>query len=547
MDQAKALEQRLRGIYSQAHHEIGVAWTKYMEKVNAELKPLQEAYDLAKRSGDRDEIRRTGMALGRAQREKTIHNKYYRDLTEQLASEISRVNGQAIAYVNSVLPDSYARSYNEMAKGINSATKGYSFALVDSGTVRNLATSDKTLLPYKTVNGQKDVRWNTQKVNAQVMQGILQGESVDKIANRLSDVLEMNEASAMRNARTSVTSAQNKGRFDMLDNAAQNGIIVKKEWVAALDDHTRESHADMDGELQDYDEEFSNGLMFPGDPDGPPEEVYNCRCRMGFHVVGVVDQESGQMLYQNDNVVSDKSRRTPPAPKPSAPAPVSAPVRASSSAVGSSGTIAGVKQGEAMTHAEADTGRVNPNFADGGGYRINCQSCVCTYEARMRGFDVEVVPNDKAHPMCSRLARDSTLMWQNEDGSPATYLFGTGRWESKSNWVGPLPNARRFETKLQETLSEDARYTLGFKWRGFNSGHIVMLEKDGPDLVIYDPQSNRLYRGSYASSYLDRIAYSRSVYGSNYYKWPEVMRVDDKRFVQDVADAVMIPAGGGKK
>ena len=152
-----------------------------------------------------------------------------------------------------------------------------------------------------------------------------------------------------------------------------------------------------------------------------------------------------------------------------------------------------------------------------------------TYEARMRGFDVEVVPNDKAHPMCSRLARDSTLMWQNEDGSPATYLFGTGRWESKSNWVGPLPNARRFETKLQETLSEDARYTLGFKWRGFNSGHIVMLEKDGPDLVIYDPQSNRLYRGSYASSYLDRIAYSRSVYGSNYYKWPEVMRVDDKR------------------
>ncbi len=28
------------------------------------------------------------------------------------------------------------------------------------------------------------------------------------------------------------------------------------------------------------DKRFSNGCMYPGDPDGKPSEVYNCRCTM---------------------------------------------------------------------------------------------------------------------------------------------------------------------------------------------------------------------------------------------------------------------------
>lgn len=303
----RKMERHLHGIYTRAQRDVGKKWTAYMKQVDAELKPLQDAYAAARRSGDKAEIKKAGRELGRKQREKTINNKYFQDLTNQLATEISHINEQAVAYVNGQLPGAYVAGYNEVAKDMTATAKGYSFALADKNTIKNLETSDKTLLPYKKVNGRKDVRWNTQKVNGEVMQGILQGESVDKIATRLSDVLDMNESSAIRNARTSLTSAQNKGRFDMLDNAAENGIIVKKEWIAALDDHTRESHADMDGELADYDDEFSNGLQYPGDPDGPPEEVYNCRCRMGFHVVGV--KAAGTDKVIDFDFVSDKSSR----------------------------------------------------------------------------------------------------------------------------------------------------------------------------------------------------------------------------------------------
>ena len=43
---------------------------------------------------------------------------------------------------------------------------------------------------------------------------------------------------------------------------------------------TRPSHRQVDGEIRELDEEFSNGLQFPGDPHGAAEEVCGCRCAL---------------------------------------------------------------------------------------------------------------------------------------------------------------------------------------------------------------------------------------------------------------------------
>jgi hypothetical protein len=63
-------------------------------------------------------------------------------------------------------------------------------------------------------------------------------------------------------------------------NAKDLGIDLQKEWMATLDSHTRDSHADVDGERVDVNSKFSNGLMYPGEAGGAPAEVYNCRCTM---------------------------------------------------------------------------------------------------------------------------------------------------------------------------------------------------------------------------------------------------------------------------
>lgn len=60
-----------------------------------------------------------------------------------------------------------------------------------------------------------------------------------------------------------------------------------KTWFATLDGRTRHSHAALDGTSVETDKEFSNGCMFPGDPNGPPSEIYNCRCTLIADVDGV--------------------------------------------------------------------------------------------------------------------------------------------------------------------------------------------------------------------------------------------------------------------
>lgn len=281
------MEKHLRGIYSRAEKEIGEAWKAYMTEADATVKRLGDAYGAAKASGDAEAIRSAGIAVSKAKQERTILNARYQRLTKEMAESITNVNKTAAAYINGQLPQIYTVNYNEVARYANGALRGrVTFDLVDAGTIRRLSTVEENLLPYKVVNRKRDVRWNVAKINAEVTQGILQGESIPNISKRLANVMDMNKTSAIRNARTTVTCAENKGRIDMMHDAAEKGVIMRKGWSAHIDGRERASHAALDGDFVDMDEAFANGLMYPGDPDGEPEEVYNCRCSLVYDVVG---------------------------------------------------------------------------------------------------------------------------------------------------------------------------------------------------------------------------------------------------------------------
>jgi uncharacterized protein with gpF-like domain len=138
------------------------------------------------------------------------------------------------------------------------------------------------------------------QLNSKLLQGILNGDPVQKIAESFLVVVGNNEASANRNARTMVTGAENKGRQDSYENLADQGVVQKKVWIATPDDRTRESHLELDGEEVDIDQAFSNGLMFPGDQSGDPSEWWNCRCSMRDHIVGFVKPD-GSIKYVDGN------------------------------------------------------------------------------------------------------------------------------------------------------------------------------------------------------------------------------------------------------
>ena len=278
-EKLEEMEKRLSAIYSRADKEITKKYNDLLQKISIQDRKKRELVEVGKLSEDE---------YKKWRKKKLLYEKQAKERANEIAAELSRVNEMAMAYVNGELPEIYGLNYNAIEKTIEEIG-GYSFTLVDADTVRNLALSDETLLPYKYIDGNKDIRWNTKKVNAEILQGILQGESIPDIAKRLSNVTEMNKTAAIRNARTSVTSAECKGRQDSYIRSTNDGIILKREWIATNDGRTRHSHRLLDGQIAEVDKPFKSELgdiMYPGDPEADPSNVYNCRCTMAAVVKG---------------------------------------------------------------------------------------------------------------------------------------------------------------------------------------------------------------------------------------------------------------------
>jgi 2'-5' RNA ligase len=56
-----------------------------------------------------------------------------------------------------------------------------------------------------------------------------------------------------------------------------------KQWLSAGDERVRETHQEAEGQVVPNDQPFDVGgasLFYPGDPDGPDEEVIQCRCTL---------------------------------------------------------------------------------------------------------------------------------------------------------------------------------------------------------------------------------------------------------------------------
>lgn len=206
--------------------------------------------------------------------------KRWEKMRDDMAKRIGKSNQIAASYINDTTPGIYSLNHNYEAYQIESIT-GAAFDIYNEQTVKQLVKGENhTEFRTVSVNPIRDYKWNTQKINTALTSGILQGKSIKNLTDSFMVVMQNNRTAAIRNARTAVTSAQNSGRQECYNRAVEKGIELEKEWMATNDSRTRDSHKHLDGVIVKYNEPFPNNLMYPGDPDGEPAEVYNCRCTM---------------------------------------------------------------------------------------------------------------------------------------------------------------------------------------------------------------------------------------------------------------------------
>lgn len=264
------LTAEIESVYGQAYGEMlqktGVFMTKFYYE---DSKKRQEA---AKGLITKDDYKNWRIR-------RIFTGQWWYSMTATMADDLANSAGIAYSIINDYVPAAYAINYNWTAYFIEKNTQiDTVFTLFNEYAVERLLREKPDLLPKARIDIARDKEWSKQKMTSAVMQSILQGEDVHQLAERLSAVSDMSRNSAVTNARTMINSAENAGRRDQHDRAVRMGIKVRNLWSATLDYRTRDSHRVLDGYVVDVGKKFPNGLEYPGDTHGRPEEVYNCRC-----------------------------------------------------------------------------------------------------------------------------------------------------------------------------------------------------------------------------------------------------------------------------
>lgn len=284
----QALERRIARVYREARDELDETVKAYFESFRARDEDMKKRLDAGEITQEHYLQWRLNQ-IGRGTR--------FEALRDLMAERYTQANEVAVAYVNDATPGVYALNRNYAAYTIERTAGNVGFTLFDEQTVRRLIVEEPDVMPYyppkRAVKRGIDLAYGKSQITKNVTSGILQGKSVGKMAADLqARITEMDRTSAVRAARTAVTAAQNAGRMDTYNAAEKIGIRLQKEWLATLDSRTRHSHRRLDGERRDPDDEFSNGCRYPGDPQGKPAEVYNCRCTLITHVLDIPQDDT---------------------------------------------------------------------------------------------------------------------------------------------------------------------------------------------------------------------------------------------------------------
>ena len=297
------LERRITKLYREAGKELQGTIDAYFEqfkKRDEEMKALIGTVQNGKEWTEADYKQWRLNQIGRGER--------YQAMRDKVAHRVTDANAVAVSYTNDATPGIYSLNRNYAAYTIESVAGDVGFDLWDEQTVKRLVVEQPGLMPYYPKNRALkrgiDLAYGKKQITASVTSSILQGKSIKHMADDLQKrITTMSRNSAIRTARTAVTGAQNAGRMDSYAAAEKIGIKLKKQWLATLDSRTRHSHAVLDGEKVDQDKKFSNGCRFPGDPQGPAWEIYNCRCTMVAAVDGI--DTSDALRRTRDGLIPD--------------------------------------------------------------------------------------------------------------------------------------------------------------------------------------------------------------------------------------------------
>jgi len=290
------LSKDIRREYKKASQEVEAKLKDYMKRFEAKDKKWAEWVAEGKKTKQEYKAWRT---------QQMLVGKRWKNLRDDLARTYRKADKVAYEYITKgkaevfTLNANYSTYQIEKELGISTNFTQYN----PDAVLRNIAKDPEFLPPpgkklAKQLRENRALKWHRQKIQSVATQAILQGESITKVAKRISNELgNRTTKEAIRDARTMMTGAENAGNYEAYERARDMGLPFTDYWSAVHDSRTRTSHRNLDGQPRGENGYFSNGLQYPGDPWGEPAETYNCRCKLESFFSGI--EKDFEQIYNN--------------------------------------------------------------------------------------------------------------------------------------------------------------------------------------------------------------------------------------------------------
>lgn len=226
------------------------------------------------------------------------------NIVENIAKELARAGVDVSEIIQSDMNKVFLDNRNKVIKDITKLVPEAAFAIYNERTVRTLVKKNQsafTKIAYKNLGKDEII---VKRLKKELLEATLLGEGQDLLIKRIRKVTGQSLSQGRRVAQTERNRVQSEGRYDAGKEAVEMDIPIKKRWSTKFD-NSRPTHIKVNREEVPLDKPFSNGLMFPGDPNAPAKEVCNCRCVMTI----IVDAKSDELKKVREDMAKRREKR----------------------------------------------------------------------------------------------------------------------------------------------------------------------------------------------------------------------------------------------
>lgn len=255
----EAIEDKLNSLYSKAMEDC----INDLERIEKDLKKLE----------------REGATV--AKKTELIHRKQRTEkIIEQMAYRIEHINETAVKILNEENLNIYSVNFNYGFYILRRETGlQVDWQMFNENLLKKLVDENENIFNAIAIDEVKDFKKIKREVERAFFSELVRGKGIDEISEAIGKIIDKNHNKLNMIVRTNITRIENAARIDSFKEGEEMGLKLKKTWVATLDNRTRPSHRELNGETVDIDEPFSNGLQYPA-ADGDAAEVVGCRCTL---------------------------------------------------------------------------------------------------------------------------------------------------------------------------------------------------------------------------------------------------------------------------